>query len=382
MPPLNEQARSKIVSTSRARYRGMLAWVWIIFWLMFLVQPVIANIADGGRHTVGALLLILGGAIYAPGIVFPMRRLWAGEPRTQVSQGYAGLSALLVTACMLGAAPLIGSDAFALLPYGLVILAMGLHRRMAVPFVIGILGAVYSLSPALTGKSLESGLLIASIASALASGLGAFSAERTRDADAAREDAALLRLQDERNRMARDLHDILGHSLTVITMKAELAGKLIDVDPEKARTQIREVEELSRSALADVRTTVSGYREMSLAGELTRARRTLQDAGIRVDAPGHVDDVSPDLRDLFAWAVREATTNVIRHSGAKNVEIALTPTSLSIRDDGHGAPASVASGSGLAGLRDRATTYGAVLSTQSSPSGFTVTVEAKPLETA
>lgn len=368
-----EQARTRNVGARRARTRGMLAWFWVVFWLIFLVQPVTENIADGGRRTAGALLLLAGAAVYVPVIAATMRRLWSGTPRTRSTQAVVATSALVVAACMLSAAPLIGQDAFALLPYSLVIFMLGMTPLLGAALALSVVTATASLSHALTGSSLQPGLLFAAVASGLASGLGAFSAERTRDAEAAREDAALLRVQDERNRMARDLHDILGHSLTVITMKAELAGKLVDVDPEKAKTQIAELEQLARGALADVRTTVSGYREMSLSGELARARRAFADASIAVDLPRHVDDVSPDLRELFAWAVREATTNVIRHAGASHVTIALTPTRLSVRDDGRGAAANAGDGNGLTGLRERAAAVGAVVETRSDD-GFTLDV--------
>lgn len=371
-----EQARTRNVGVRRARTRGMLAWFWVVFWLIFLVQPVTENIADGGRRTAGALLLLAGAGLYVPVIASTMRRLWSGAPRTRSTQTVVATSALVVAACMLGAAPLIDQDAFALLPYSLVIFMLGMTPLLGAALALSVVTATASLSHALTGSSLQPGLLFAALASGLASGLGAFSAERTRDAEAAREDAALLRVQDERNRMARDVHDILGHSLTVITMKAELAGKLVDVDPEKAKAQIAEVEQLSRSALADVRTTVSGYREMSLSGELTRARRAFTDAGIRADLPGSVDDVAPDLRELFAWAVREAATNVIRHSGATHVDVTLEPTRLSVVDDGRGAPCGPSDGNGLAGLRERAAAVGAVVETRSDP-GFALVVRAR-----
>ena len=86
------------------------------------------------------------------------------------------------------------------------------------------------------------------------------------------EENARLAVDDERNRFARDLHDILGHSLTVITVKAELANRLLDVDPERARAELADLERLSRDALADVRRAVEGYRDLTLPGELARAR--------------------------------------------------------------------------------------------------------------
>ena len=94
---------------------------------------------------------------------------------------------------------------------------------------------------------------------------------------------AELAVKAERSRFARDLHDILGHSLTVLTVKAELAGRLVALDPERAEREIGEVEALARQALADVRAAVAGYREVSLPGELASARAALEAAGIVAD---------------------------------------------------------------------------------------------------
>ena len=135
---------------------------------------------------------------------------------------------------------------------------------------------------------------------------------------------ARLAVDNERTRFARDLHDILGHSLTVITVKAELAQKLLDVDVERARAEIADLERLSRDALTDVRRAVEGYRDITLPGELVRARVALRAAEIDADLPNSTDDVPSELRELFAWTVREGVTNVIRHSGARHCEVRLT----------------------------------------------------------
>jgi two-component system sensor histidine kinase DesK len=182
-----------------------------------------------------------------------------------------------------------------------------------------------------------------------------------------------LALDNERNRFARDLHDILGHSLTVITVKAELAQRLVDVDPKRARAELADLERLSRDALADVRRAVSGYRELTLPGELARARAALAAAGIEPRLPQSTDDVRSELRELFAWTVREGVTNVIRHSGARSCEIVLTPTSAEIRDDGRG-PGTGTDGSGITGLRERSAAAGATLVTRALKPGFSLQV--------
>ena len=152
----------------------------------------------------------------------------------------------------------------------------------------------------------------------------------------AREENARLAVADERNRFARDLHDILGHSLTVITVKAELANRLLDVDPERARAELADLERLSRDALADVRRAVEGYRDLTLPGELARAREALRAAEIDADLPNSTDEVPSELRELFAWTVREGVTNVIRHSGAPRCTVRLGAAEVEVRDDGAG----------------------------------------------
>jgi two-component system sensor histidine kinase DesK len=189
----------------------------------------------------------------------------------------------------------------------------------------------------------------------------------------AQQENASLAVENERTRFARDLHDILGHSLTVITVKAELAQRLLDIDPERARAEIADLERLSRDALSDVRRAVEGYRELTLPGELARARTALAAAEIEATLPNSADDVPTELRELFAWTVREGVTNVIRHSRASCCEVRLTPTSAEVRDDGSGG-STPGSGSGLAGLRERASAVGATVVTQHLSPGFSLQV--------
>jgi two-component system sensor histidine kinase DesK len=194
----------------------------------------------------------------------------------------------------------------------------------------------------------------------------------------ARDANARLAVADERNRFARDLHDILGHSLTVITVKAELANRLIEVDPMRARAEINDLERLSRDALSDVRRAVEGYHDLTLPGEIARAREALLAADIDADLPNRTDEVPSELRELFAWTVREGVTNVIRHSGARRCSVRLAATEVEVRDDGAGPGDSDGAGHGLDGLRERASAAGAVLVTRTlEPSGFALSVLAR-----
>jgi two-component system, NarL family, sensor histidine kinase DesK len=175
---------------------------------------------------------------------------------------------------------------------------------------------------------------------------------------------------DERLRFARDLHDLLGHSLSVIALKAELARRLLerDTDRDKARAEVGDIEQIARRALDEVREAVSGYRARSLAMELERARAALEAAGAAVTVRVAPAALPRDVDDLLAWVVREAATNIVRHSRARRAEIALDTAGgvarLDIANDGVAAAASTggdAPGSGLAGLRERVTAAGGEL---------------------
>lgn len=192
---------------------------------------------------------------------------------------------------------------------------------------------------------------------------------------AAQEQIAELAAERERGRVARDVHDILGHSLTVITVKAELAGRLMDAGSPAARDEIAQIEGLSRGALADVRATVHGYRGVSISGELAAARAALESAGVSADLPGSTDQIPADRRELAGWVVREAVTNVVRHSGATACRVRLDGRSIEVADDGCGPASTASTGSGLTGLRERVETSGARLTIgRSDLGGFRVKV--------
>jgi two-component system sensor histidine kinase DesK len=174
----------------------------------------------------------------------------------------------------------------------------------------------------------------------------------------ARAQVATLAAEGERNRIARDLHDLLGHSLTTITVKAGLAKRLSEHDPVRAAVEIGEVEELARRALTDVRAAVSNYRVVTLATELATAQEVLRATGIEAQVLTPTDTVDSDLQGLFGWVVREATTNVVRHAHAKRCTVTLGARSIEIIDDGFGGVDGWSSGNGLNGLRERLDSVG------------------------
>jgi two-component system, NarL family, sensor histidine kinase DesK len=193
----------------------------------------------------------------------------------------------------------------------------------------------------------------------------------------ARAELARLSAENERMRIARDLHDLLGHSLTTITVKAGLARKLGAVDPGRANQEIGEVEALARRALSDVRAAVSNYREVTLAGELAAGRELLRAAGVAAELPGAIDDVDPTYQELFGWVVREGLTNVVRHAHASSCAIRLSAFSVEIVDDGVGG--SEGPGNGLSGLRERVMAFGGIVDAGPlEPKGWRLQVTLSP----
>jgi two-component system sensor histidine kinase DesK len=194
-----------------------------------------------------------------------------------------------------------------------------------------------------------------------------------RELRAARQDLARLAVTDERLRIARDLHDLLGHSLSVIALKSELAAKLVTQDPLRAEAELADVQDVSRQALAEVREAVQGYRQLALDDALTGARAALSAAGIDYEIEAAACDLPREVEELFAWAVREGTTNIVRHSAAAHCAVRILDDpgqlTLEMEDDGPGAPVAPEAGSGLTGLAERAARLRGRLEARGLPGG-------------
>ncbi|SFO80977.1 sensor histidine kinase [Amycolatopsis rubida] len=186
----------------------------------------------------------------------------------------------------------------------------------------------------------------------------------------ANQEIGTLAVASERERVARDLHDLLGHSLTTITVKAGLARRVLESsgDIDRAVREIREVEGLTRSALSDVRATVSEYREVSLPAEIAGARAALRAAEVDADLPHAVDNVRAELQSTFGYVLREAITNVLRHSGAKQVKVRLGRDWLEVEDNGR-ATGDAVPGNGLRGLSERLAAIGGTVTARARPGG-------------
>ncbi|MFP5226719.1 MAG: sensor histidine kinase [Acidobacteriota bacterium] len=164
----------------------------------------------------------------------------------------------------------------------------------------------------------------------------------------------------ERERIARDLHDVLGHTLSVVVLKSELAGKLMDRDPARARREIGEVEQIARKALGEVREAIRGYRAEGLAAEIARAKQTLDAAGVTLECGARPPQLAPAEETVLSLIVREAVTNIVRHAQASHCRLEFaadgTGTALVVEDNGCGGIRE--EGNGLRGMRERVESIG------------------------
>ncbi|MFF0482017.1 histidine kinase [Streptomyces sp. NPDC004435] len=203
--------------------------------------------------------------------------------------------------------------------------------------------------------------------------------ETVRELRGTREELARAAVEKERLRFSRDLHDLLGHTLSVIVVKAEAARRLAPGDLDAALGQVTDIETVGRQALTEIREAVTGYREGSLGTELDRARDALASADVEPVVRRSGPPLEPATEALLGWVVREAATNVVRHARATWCEIAVTSgperARLTVADNGRG-PSSGISGSGLRGLAERLAVAGGTLATAAAPSGgFLLTAE-------
>jgi two-component system sensor histidine kinase DesK len=362
-------------ATSQLQGRWRWAWVYAAVWLVFLVPSFLDALHERNRPRGWA-----GAAILFGFCIFYVRT-WSNLRMRRIRGALGswrwrfwvlGLSATMVVGCVL----LIGQSALTMTTFLTVLVMMLLpaSARLAATALIILSTAVAVL--VVPGWNHDLGLLLGLVMTAFVMWGVVQMIERNAELARAHERLAELAVAEERARFSRDLHDLLGHSLTLLAMKAELAGRLVRVDAGRAELEIAEVERLARDALVDVRAAVGGYRQASLSGELISARAVLGAAGIDVELPVAACEVAGERRELLGWAVREGVTNVVRHSGARRCRIVVESDGVEILDDGRGpAPAAMPGaegwmlGSGLRGLRERAEAAGATVIVGSAPEG-------------
>ena len=339
------QPTSDLSGLSRRKWSLMAAG-----WSLLLLLPVVTALTSDAPLPVRLLSLaaVLGyAACYVFGLYEAARR------------GSAAFSIALLTVMAVLFLVIAGEGngvySFAYLVVGVI---------MLVPGKWGTVGALATSAAAVLAVWLLTGVFtwadVIGAAAVCIAQIGMFGVIRVNaQLRAAREELAALAVTAERERMARDLHDVLGHSLTTITVKAGLARRLLEQgEYPKAAAEVVDMERLGRQAMSDVRATVSANRVASLPNELAGAAEALRAAGISADLPHAVDDVPPERQEVFAYVVREGVTNCIRHSGASHCTVRLSCTSVEVVDDGVGSPASTPSGNGIRGLTERLAAIG------------------------
>jgi two-component system, NarL family, sensor histidine kinase DesK len=376
---VNAPAGSSTGWPSRPGPAGRIGVLFAAVWLVFLVDSFQEawRIAWGERNALAGWIGLTATVAFSVCYIAVFQRVRSHRLRrlSRVPVREALLMVGGLFALMLVMVLAIGQQGADAVVYVAVVAVMCLPPRAALPVTLLLAVGVEVLGHTVPGWSDAGGLTFAICTASFAMWGVTQLMARNVELLHAREENARLAVAEERNRFARDLHDILGHSLTVITVKAELANRLLDVDADRARSELADLERLSRDALADVRRAVEGYRDLSLPGEIARAREALRAAEIAAELPNSTDDVPSELRELFAWTVREGVTNVIRHSRASRCTVRLDAERVEVRDDGVGAGDRTERGHGLDGLRERASALGAVVLTRTvEPHGFALEV--------
>jgi two-component system sensor histidine kinase DesK len=327
--------------------------------LVFLIYPVRAVLTS--EPTPVRIALALGGAgLFAVAflwLMWTLEPLWSpsAEP-SEVRRHRATVAFLAVLAISLNLA--LGSEWRVLFFHANVAAGIMLLTTEAYVAIAGLAAVTF-------GLGLLSGMAWLVLPTAVI-GLWATAFVRQVAAVAelrsAREELARLAVDEERLRFARDLHDLLGHSLSLITLKSELAGRFLPDEPKRAEAEVHDIEEVARQALGEVREAVAGYRSPTLDEELAGAAEMLEAAGIDCRIENGAGLLPKETDGVLAWAVREGTTNVIRHSHARACRIVLAREDgevyAEITDDGRGETNEETSGSGLSGLAERVAGFG------------------------
>jgi two-component system, NarL family, sensor histidine kinase DesK len=332
-------------------------------YLLYLVPVVYQLLTTSQLGALGALALFVAGYI------------WFWLHLAYERQLPRGTLALLAALCLVAAGMTVHESGWlALFTYCVVVAAASSwNRRLALALMLAVLALALGLAlvthttlgswPYVLGGAALGGLSLL--------GVG-FLLETNVQLRQAREEVGRLAVAEERLRFARDLHDLLGHSLSVIVLKAELAGRLGAADPERAAGEIRDVERVAREALREVREAVGGYRQLALGHELESARATLGAAGIEARFQSLAGRLPTPVDSTLAWALREGVTNVIRHSRAAHAEIRVLRSNdhveLELLDDGVGCDG-CDHGNGLRGLRERVAARDGTLTAGPRPEG-------------
>jgi len=321
-------------------------YVWLVYLGVLFFQPVFDPSTDALDWLSVAVLI----ALFLP--------IYAATFRARNDQQRLVLIASLAALALAGS--LVNSGASVFVIYAAAT-AGGLYpTRRAVAVVaalVGVIAVMIVISPDPEPWRLAT-LVSALVFTPVIGATSIFDAERGRASQRLRradEEIERLATIAERERIARDLHDLLGHTLSVIVLKSELAARLVRADPERAASEVNDIEQIGRQALGEVRAAVAGYRARGLGAELSGARMALEAAGVEVEVHADATDLRPEQESALAMALREAVTNVVRHADARHATISITTVGAEVRlrveDDGRGSTG--LAGSGITGMRER-----------------------------
>ena len=357
-------------SRSWRRYRRHIVWdatVWVLFLVIPLVHLLLGSFAPWQRLLgIAGVMGFIVAYVWAFSIQDP-QSVRAGDPLPDLPiRALLGKLAGPILFSMM-ALPALGWWTAYFFPFFCSLVLFFTTLRRGLPTVITAVTLLTAASLAWNTHPESRWLVLGAALSGLTIVIARIAVElQERRASAERE----LALVSQREELGRDVHDILGHSLTVLTLKAEVARRLIERDPAAASRELDEVITLARGALADVRSPVTRLRSPDLDSQMEATRTALSAARIRLDMTGSAQDIPERQRALMAWALREATTNVVRHAQAATVTVHLEPGLLRVSDDGVGL-AGDQPGNGLAGLRSRCEQEGGSLTMTSPLTGRT-----------
>ena len=340
-------------------------WVMGAIWLVFLAFPIAAVVNSdrpGAFRALGVVLIVGFAVVYVHGL----RRSSRAE-RWSVVTGT--LYVVTLSTLMLITIVLVGAEGIGMMPFVVAMAIFVLPLRAALA-VFGAAIAATGVAAWTVGRpfSDDGGIWFLVLIVTLVGTICLVVRVLDRRGAEHRALTDHLAVTTERERVARDVHDVLGHSLTVVTVKAELAERLVDIDPERAKAELAQIRDLTRQSLAEIRATVGGLRVPRLTDQIASTQEALEDAGINSELTGDPSVVDLRHRVVLAWSLREAVTNVVRHSSASTCRIELGSDFLTVDDDGDGLRGR-REGNGLRGLRERVAFAGGTVEVGPGPSG-------------
>lgn len=335
----------------------VLAGVWLVS-LYYAIRPLLE--LDIWSQVLGFSCI----AVFVPVYLSGFRTLGAFVPIARRPARLVGLGVLLACTLVLGVVSLEASLTLCvfMIAYSVFTLWRPLSYIAALSVTSGAIGTLVWLRLLEQAPTVVTSMLVILVGGTVTVTM----IEGSAKADALQRENAVIA---ERDRMARDVHDLIGHSLTVVNLKAQLAQRLLDTDPAQAHAELAEIQAIVSEALGGVRRTVTEARSSSIEDELVSAGDALASADVAVEIVGDAAEVWEPIKLVSGWVLREATTNVLRHAHASRCRFTFASTRMTIEDDGDGMHGR--EGNGVRGMRERVSAAGGRLSVGASELGGT-----------